>query len=182
MSLDFKKVKEISIVKVVARYGVTLRFKGVWGSGFCPLPKHKKDAEDKTFSVNTEKNYWKCFSASCNEAAGCKGGDTINFVALMEGCSQLDAARKLTEWFFPEQEKTPQRIVEGSSKTNLQATSENSSSQVGVKYMQEVEAWFYALIVRGDQEEDCDYWARILKGVKTKLVESYRSGQKARAA
>lgn len=49
--------------------------------------------------------------------------------------------------------------------------------------MQEVETWFYTLIVRGDQEEDdVAYWERVLKGVKTRLHESYKNGQKSKAA
>jgi hypothetical protein len=48
--------------------------------------------------------------------------------------------------------------------------------------MQEVETWFHALIVRGDQETDVDYWARVLKAVKTRLHESYKSGQSSKAA
>ena len=48
--------------------------------------------------------------------------------------------------------------------------------------MQEVEAWFDSIIQRAEQENDVDYWARILKAVKTKLVESYRSGQKSKVA
>jgi len=38
------------------------------------------------------------------------------------------------------------------------------------------------LIVRGDQENDLDYWGRVLKGVKTRPHESYKTGQKSKAA
>jgi hypothetical protein len=48
--------------------------------------------------------------------------------------------------------------------------------------MQEVEAWFEGLIKRGDQEDDTQYRKRLLNGIKGRLVESYRSGQKSKAA
>jgi hypothetical protein len=54
----------------------------------------------KSFSINLAGNYWRCFSESCNENNGGKrGGDCINFVALMDGVSQLEAAKKLATWF-----------------------------------------------------------------------------------
>ena len=97
--LDFQRIKEIPIVEIVARYGVQLRFRGEWGAAICPLPSHKPSEKEKTFSVSTSQNYFKCFSASCNEQAGCRGGDAINFVALMDNSSQLAAAKKLAGWF-----------------------------------------------------------------------------------
>lgn len=99
MALDFQRIKEIPIADVCARYKIALRYRGEWGSAMCPLPTHKQGEREKTFSISTAKNYWKCFSASCNEKAGCKGGDVINLVALMGGCSQLAAAKTLAEWF-----------------------------------------------------------------------------------
>src|ERR1017187_8689221 len=112
MSLDFTRLKAIPISDVVGKYGIQLRFRGEWGSAICPLPSHKKGEKEKTFSVNTLQNYWKCFSASCNESAGCKGGDTINFVALMDGSTQLAAAKKLAEWFnIGETKSAPLHIV-----------------------------------------------------------------------
>jgi DNA primase len=191
MPLDFQRIKEIPISEVVGRYGVQLRFRGEWGAAICPLPSHKKDEKEKTFSVCTSKNYWKCFSVSCNEQAGCKGGDTINFVALMDNSSQLAAAKKLAGWFgigeaskpTTTQTKTPERMAKGSSDTNLQkATSELTNSSSGVKYMQDVAAWFDELMKRGEQEDESQYRKRLLNGIKTKLVESYKSGQRSKAA
>jgi hypothetical protein len=62
-------------------------------------------------------------------------------------------------------------MAKGSSNTNLQkATSELTNSSSGVKYMQEVEAWFDELIKRGEQENDAQYRKRLLNGIKTRLV------------
>src|SRR5580658_10393900 len=119
--LDFARIKEIKLTDVIARYNIALRFKGEYAVCTCPLPTHKKGDTGKCFSINLAGNYFRCFSASCNEAAGCKGGDTINFVALMDGSSQLAAAKKLAGWFgiaetsksASTQAKTPQRMAEG---------------------------------------------------------------------
>jgi hypothetical protein len=48
--------------------------------------------------------------------------------------------------------------------------------------MQEVEEWFNNLIVRGDLESDVDYWERLKKSFKSKLVESFRNGKKSLAS
>ena len=53
---------------------------------------------------------------------------------------------------------------------------------VGVKYMQEVDAWFDNLFQRGEEEEDSAYRKRLLNAIKTKLVESYKTGQRSMAA
>jgi DNA primase len=189
MSIDFNKVKEIPIVNVVGKYGVQLRFRGEWGAGICPLPSHKQGEKEKTFSVSTSKNYWKCFSASCNEQAGCKGGDTINFVALMDGSTQLTAAKKLADWFHvgettapaTRQTKTPEHIVQGSKPTNLQKTnSDNSTSQVGVKYTEKVRQWFDEMFPRREGESDADYPKRILRAITTELIKNYQAGKAGR--
>jgi CHC2 zinc finger len=192
MKLDFARIKEIKMVDVVARYKIPLRFKGEYAAACCPLPTHKTGDTGKTFSIHLVGNYWRCFSDSCNaNNNGKRGGDCINFVALMDGISQLEAAKKLAGWFGitdlasagTAQIKTAEPIAQRSRGTEHQKTyTEGSKPPDTVKYMQEVDAWFYALIERGDQEEDVEYWGRVLKSVKSKLVESYRSGQKTKAA
>lgn len=180
--LDFNRIKEIPIADVCGRYGVKLRYRGEWGSALCPLPSHKQGETDRTFSINTQKNYWKCFSSSCNEACGQKGGDVINFVALMDGTSQIGAAKRLADLFHIN-EKAPEHIVrEPKETTTAKATLDHNESSASVKYMQEVEGWFDATFKQGEQEPDEEYRKRVLKALKSKLIESYRSGQKSRAA
>jgi hypothetical protein len=48
--------------------------------------------------------------------------------------------------------------------------------------MQEVDAWFDKLFKRSDGEVAFDYWKRTRNGVKKRLIESYRSGQKSKVA
>jgi hypothetical protein len=183
-TLDFTRIKEIPIADVCARYKVALRYRGEWGSAMCPLPTHKQGEREKTFSISTAKNYFKCFSTSCNEQAGCKGGDVINFVALMDGCSQLDAAKKLADWFTIPEIKTASHMGKPSNqKPEMQkATSEPSTSGENLKYMQEVEAWFDATFKQGEQEPDEEYRKRCLKSLKSRLLDSYRAGQRSKAA
>ena len=77
--LDFSELKKIRIPEVLSRYGVSLRYRGEWASAPCPLPTHKTGDKARTFTVNLQQNYWRCFSESCNEKnGGRKGGDVIN--------------------------------------------------------------------------------------------------------
>jgi hypothetical protein len=48
--------------------------------------------------------------------------------------------------------------------------------------MQEVDGWLDKLFKRSDGEVDCDYLKRARNGVKKRLIESYRSGQKSKVA
>jgi hypothetical protein len=135
-------------------------------------------------SINLAGNYWRCFSDSCNANNGGKrGGDVINFVALMEGCREKDAAQKLSEWYGVGQSKTPQHMAEASKekpKTNTTSYQDDNSSAIAVKYMVSVDAWYDEVSVRLPDESEEEHRRRVLKGLKAKLIESYRAGQKAR--
>lgn len=183
--LDFKALKEIRLTDVCARYGIPLTFAGKYAKAKCPLPTHKAGDRDKNFNINLEGNFWKCWSGSCNEKAGGKGGDVINFVALMENCSQHDAAKKLADWFHvPETSKAASRREkrpdEKAPIEQSQRTIRNSKSPSGeVKgYMEDVDAWFDEMIARGDQEDDEQYSHRIRNAVKSRLVQSFRNGKR----
>jgi hypothetical protein len=182
MSLDFERIKEVRITDVCAKYGISLRFGPEWASAKCPLPSHKEGDKDRTFQVSIKQNYWKCWSASCNEKAGKKGGDVINFVALMEKCSQLDAAKILAEWYGVSQVcraiKTAPHTEE--RKEHQKDSLDHSKVSDSVKYMASITAWFDELMIREANEGNEDYRERVLKGVKEKLVQSYRAGQKSK--
>jgi hypothetical protein len=136
--------------------------------------------------VNTQGNIWRCLSESCNANNGAKrGGDAIKFVALMEGVSQLDAAKKLAEMFQIGHEKAPAYIEKGPVspiEKPDERSLDNTPRSESVKYMQEVEVWFDSIILCGDQETDEQYRKRVLNAIKTGLHESYKNGQKSRAA
>jgi DNA primase len=103
--VDFKTVKAaVSMEAVLGHYGVKVRrVNATYLRGKCPLPTHRaaggKDKE--SFGVQLSKNVWACQSRSCVESRqGSKGGNVLDFVAAMEGCSVRDAALRLQGWFM----------------------------------------------------------------------------------
>lgn len=85
----------------LTRYGIRLRrISRDYLRGACPLPTHQSQASNQSFIVNTAKNVWSCQSASCIAArGGSVGGNVLDFVALMGGCSIRDAALSLQQAF-----------------------------------------------------------------------------------
>jgi hypothetical protein len=178
--LDFNEVKRIPIEQVVRRYGVELHQTDKGASARCPLPTHKQNDKGKTFSVHVQGNYWRCYSDSCNQGNGGKrGGDVINFVALMENYSQKQAAEKLNEWYgVKEQKEPPQSEAARQSSDESPNSSLNGNSAGGsVKYMQTIGAWFEETFPRKADEDDQTYRKRLLNSVKTQLITSYKNGR-----
>ena len=100
--VDFRAIKQtVSITSVIDRYHIALRRVNQHSlRGRCPLPTHSSDRSSESFGVHTDKNIWACQSTSCSSARqGKKGGNVIDFVAVMESCSVRDAAIKLRDWF-----------------------------------------------------------------------------------
>jgi DNA primase len=100
--VDFRAVKQLaSMEAVLDRYNVRLRRSNSHSlRGTCPLPTHTSEKSKESFGVDLTKNIWACQSTSCAAArAGKKGGNVIDFVAVMEQCSIRDAALKLQDWF-----------------------------------------------------------------------------------
>jgi len=170
MQLDFAEIKRIRIAEVCARYRVQLRFSGRAATAVCPLPTHKKDDKERTFSIEMDRNFFQCFSASCNRANGGKrGGDVIDFVALMENCRPREAAEKLAEWH-------------GMAAPREHASVKPAPTSAASGYMASVDAWWEELRQRRDGEDDATFWHRVLTGVKSKLLESYRNGRSQQSA
>jgi hypothetical protein len=189
--LDFARIKEIKLTDVLARYKIPLRFKGEYAVCSCPLPTHKQGDNSKSFSITLAGNYWRCFSDSCNaNNGGKKGGDVINFVALMDGCREKDAAQKLADWYGVGQNKTPTHMEQGSEshrekpvKDSLDSTPASDSvkplAEPPGKYMEQVDAWFKEAIERRDGETEEALRKRLLNQIKKLLIESYRNGKRA---
>jgi len=91
--VDFREVKrQVPIRDVLARYQFLerLRDKGQGRLvGPCPLHDGKNP---NSFHVNTDKNVYNCFSS-------CGGGNILDLVMKVEGCSLREAGLKLAEWF-----------------------------------------------------------------------------------
>ena len=83
----FQQVKDrLKIEDVVERYGVRLNR---LNKAICPFHKEKT----ASFSVNTSKQIFKCFS--CSD----KGGDLIEFTSKMFALTPYEACKKLNEDF-----------------------------------------------------------------------------------
>ncbi len=98
--VSFKQIKaDMAIEQVLERYGVHLRRVTGQLRGSSPLPTHTSRRSRDSFSVSPPRNAWSCRSQSCMQARGGKaGGNILDFVAVMEGCSVREAALRLQGW------------------------------------------------------------------------------------
>jgi DNA primase len=98
--VDFRMLKQsVSIEQVLAAYRVGLKRVGRHQlRGRCPLPTHGSERSRQSFSVDTAKNVWACHSTSCCEVRqGRVGGNVLDLVAWLEGCSIRDAGLRLQD-------------------------------------------------------------------------------------
>jgi hypothetical protein len=184
--LSFEEVKKIRMVDVVGRYGIRLRFKGEWATAPCPLPSHTAGDKGRNFTINLGHNYWRCFSASCNQKnEGRRGGDVINFVALMENCRERDAAQKLAGWYGLTENKTAPHIEARPEESKTQTPHKDSPDHTkpcdsGKGYIKSVDSWFDELFELSEEMKANEYWKKCRNGTKAKLIESYKNGKAAR--
>jgi hypothetical protein len=77
---------------------------------------HDSKTSGNSFMANLVKGVggvWACQSQSCIAARdGKKGGDTLEFVATMEGCSLREAAEKMHTWFGASAGKRKHHLLE----------------------------------------------------------------------
>jgi DNA primase len=101
VKVDFGTLKtNVQLADVLAKYGVPFKHPNKeYLRADCPLPSHTSKESKGSFAVNLQKNIWCCKSSSCNQIAKKKGGDVLDFVALMEGAPVLQAAKRLLDWF-----------------------------------------------------------------------------------
>jgi DNA primase len=102
--IKFDDVKKaVPLPMVLAHYGFDLRPAGPHVlRGKCRLPMHGSDTSKESFIATLDKGLggaWSCHSKSCVAARGGKvGGNSLDLVALIEGCSIRDAALKMQSW------------------------------------------------------------------------------------
>jgi len=128
--IDFAAVKAaVGMEGLLVWYGVKLRRGvGMYLRGRCPLAQHSSPESSESFIVNTCKNVWVCHSQSCVAARGGQaGGNVLDFVAIMEHCSIVEAARRLSVRFGVA--GRTRRSVEG---TGFKKNEAGSSSPVSV--------------------------------------------------
>jgi hypothetical protein len=199
--IDFKTVKNLAgFQAVLEHYGIKLRTTGHSQlRGRCPLPQHSSADSRDSFNVNVDRNIWSCKSGSCIAARnGKEGGNILDFVCTMEQCTLPEGARKMMEWFGskPNQQSSATNGTTGASakpvsekRLSREARREDPKPdgclpEAMVKelpFMQQIEIWFADLIKLRDNESDGEYHTRVLNGVKTKILDSYRNGKKAAA-
>jgi len=103
--VSFEEIKKaVSLEMVLAHYRIELRRVSATSQrGKCPLPMHGSDTSRASFTATFSKGVggvWACQSRSCVAArAGKKGGNALDLVATMEGCSIREAAAKMQAWF-----------------------------------------------------------------------------------
>jgi len=92
--VSFKDIKEkVSIDDILSHYNLIegLKRKGNELIGYCPI--HDKNHFNKSsFSVNTKKNIWHCFSCGA-------GGNILDFVSVMENVEIRQAGLLIKKWF-----------------------------------------------------------------------------------
>ena len=83
--MNYEEIKRISIRAYLAARGINPRWeRGNRGMYLSPLRKERT----ASFSVSYDKNLWHDFGTG-------EGGSIIDLVARMEGCSEIEAARRL---------------------------------------------------------------------------------------
>jgi uncharacterized protein (DUF927 family) len=90
--LNFETIKSAalaSIDSVLARWVPNGKRQG---KEYVALNPNRSDAKPGSFSINTATGAWADF------ATGDRGGDVVSLVAFIENCSQVDAARQLSEF------------------------------------------------------------------------------------
>ena len=100
--VDFKSLKRCTpISRILDRYRIALAPSGSNTlRGRCPLPTHTSSSTECSFMVNTKKNVWSCHSQSCIQTRqGAVGGNILDLVSLLEGCSLRRAALLIQDWF-----------------------------------------------------------------------------------
>jgi DNA primase len=104
--VSFDEIKKtVSLEMVINRYGWKLRRSGPSVlRGKCPLPSHTSKESTESFIATLDKGAggaWSCHSNSCAaNRGGKKGGNALDLVAAVEGCSIREAAIKLQTWFL----------------------------------------------------------------------------------
>src|SRR5580700_9755971 len=109
----------------------------------------------------------------------------INLVMTLDNIRASPAAIKLNRWFLKENPAPShgESREDGRGKQSPPHHTSDLTSQSGdVKYMISIEIWFDELFRCGAQEDDAQFRKRVLNGIKGRLVESYRAGQKTRVA
>jgi hypothetical protein len=87
--IDFRAINADALTCLPAILHRLLPDGKIEGREFRALNPRRADRHRGSFSINVRTGKWSDF------ATGDKGGDPISLVAYLEGCTQLEAARRL---------------------------------------------------------------------------------------
>jgi DNA primase len=133
--VSLKQIKaDVAIEQVLERYGVRLRrVGGADLRGRCPLPTHTSSRSRDSFAVNIARNVWSCRSQSCMQARGGRpGGNILDLVVLMEGCSLREAALRLQG----SSGAAPERFIVSRDARPRASVSENAPLRFTLRYVE----------------------------------------------
>src|SRR6266496_284510 len=101
--LDFAAIKQsVPLAVVLRQYEVPLRRSGRHQyRGICPI--HRGEGRE-AFHANLRRNLFHCFSCGA-------GGTVLDFMVAMEGCTLLEAARKLQSMAAMPAAATPAAVL-----------------------------------------------------------------------
>lgn len=138
--VNFDEIKKaVSLEMVLHHYRVELRQVGAGTlRGKCPLPMHGPDHKNRaSFTATLTKGVggiWACQSTSCIKARdGKKGGNALDFVATMEGCTIREAAVKLAEWFGVRSSAPPETTTAAVKRVELPAQLASKEKKQGAE-------------------------------------------------
>lgn len=148
---------KLSILEVVREY-TALKKVGLYWKGHCPFHNERT----ASFSVSPHKEIFYCF--------GChSGGDVISFIAKAENCSQLEAARHLSERY---QITIPDN--------NLLVKDNNKEKQVYTQICTLVAKWCHAQLLNNKHALDyLDKRNIVKKSIEDFMLGYFPQGQQA---
>jgi len=129
-------IKErLNIIDIIKDY-LVLKRTGIYYKGSCPF-HHEKDA---SFTVSPHKGIFYCFGCHAN-------GDLISFIAQIEGCSQLEAAKLIIDKYNLE---VPAELLALSKELFADGEQKNRYYQL----CQTVADWLTQELARNQQAQD----------------------------
>jgi DNA primase len=140
----------ITILDVVSEYA-TLKKAGLYWKGQCPFHSEKT----ASFTVSPHKEIFYCFG--CNV-----GGDVIAFIARMEQCSQMEAAKQLIERYGIELPSTLAQDL-GTNK---------DTSKLYYQLCQIVAQWYHEQLLKSAAAYS--YLSR--RGINQKSIQDFKIG------
>jgi hypothetical protein len=154
-----------------------------WSTG-CLDNRHGKDGSALDFVVFMEgcslheaaKKIVEWFGSKPTSEIVTKPAANVNYPTKPQTPSpEEQTSRRIPVWKKGPSEKISERPCAGGQPVPPDTTAQ--AEPVKPRFMQEIDTWFDDLVKRGDESDD-EYWRRIRNGVKSKLIENFKSARK----